>query len=236
MIRLYFFTICVLITVVVGCNPTSQSDGEGRSASEPSRSLSTDEEKAAYAIGITMGRNVLIDPLVRDLPKEHIYMAIRDMVEDKDKVMNLEEAREYLSQYFEKIHAEQRVTNLKLGQDFLAENAKKEGVTVLSSGLQYEILQDAQGAKPFSTSKVIVHYEGRLMDGTVFDSTEKNPMPSEFPLSSVMEGWKEALQMMSKGSKWRLYVPAELGYGEKPVGQIPPNSVTIFDVELLDIR
>ena len=121
------------------------------------------------------------------------------------------------------------------GRAYLAENAKREGVTVLASGLQYEVLVAGEGAKPSAEDQVRTHYHGTLIDGTVFDSSYERGQPAEFPVGGVIAGWTEALQLMNAGSKWRLYVPSELAYGAQGVGSIPPHSVLVFDVELLDV-
>ncbi len=121
-------------------------------------------------------------------------------------------------------------------QKFLEENGAREGVTTLPSGLQYEILQAAEGPRPEATSRVTVHYEGRLTDGKVFDSSYKRNQPASFGVRQVIPGWTEALQLMPMGSKWRLFIPSELGYGARGAGSsIPPHSILIFDVELLGI-
>ncbi|VXD04995.1 FKBP-type peptidyl-prolyl cis-trans isomerase (rotamase) [Pseudomonas sp. 8Z] len=121
------------------------------------------------------------------------------------------------------------------GRAYLVENAKREGVTVLASGLQYEVLVAGEGAKPSADDQVRTHYHGTLIDGTVFDSSYERGQPAEFPVGGVIPGWVEALQLMGTGSKWRLHVPSELAYGAQGVGSIPPHSVLVFDVELLDI-
>lgn len=128
--------------------------------------------------------------------------------------------------------------NAKEGQDFLAENAKRPEVKVTPSGLQYEVLQEGDGPKPEATNKVTVNYEGRLINGTVFDSSYQRGEPISFPLQQVIPGWTEGLQLMPKGSKYRLYIPSELAYGEKgtPGGPIGPNCALIFDVELIDFE
>lgn len=124
---------------------------------------------------------------------------------------------------------------MEQGNQFLEENAKKEGVISLPSGLQYEILEAGSGPVPEGTSRVTVHYEGRLIDGSVFDSSYRRNQTATFGVRQVISGWTEALQLMPQGSKWRLYIPSELGYGARGAGSIPPNAVLIFDVELLGI-
>jgi len=121
------------------------------------------------------------------------------------------------------------------GRAFLAENAKRDGVVVLESGLQYEVLAAGDGAKPTREDSVRTHYHGTLIDGSVFDSSYQRGQPAEFPVGGVIAGWTEALQLMNAGSKWRLYVPSELAYGAQGVGSIPPHSTLVFDVELLDV-
>lgn len=126
--------------------------------------------------------------------------------------------------------------NLKAGQDFLAANKEKPGVTALPSGLQYEVITEGTGAKPTATQKVTCHYHGTLIDGTVFDSSVKRGQPATFPLNMVIKGWTEGLQLMGVGSKWRFFIPANLGYGDRQVSaQIGPNSTLVFEVELLSI-
>jgi FKBP-type peptidyl-prolyl cis-trans isomerase FklB len=127
-------------------------------------------------------------------------------------------------------------TNLKAGQDFLEANKKKEGVVALPSGLQYEVITQGSGNKPSATNKVTCHYHGTLIDGTVFDSSVKRGQPATFPLNMVIKGWTEGLQLMPAGSKYRFFIPPDLGYGDRQVGHhIGPNSTLIFEVELLSI-
>ncbi len=126
--------------------------------------------------------------------------------------------------------------NLKAGEEFLAANKEKPGVTELASGLQYEVITEGTGAKPTATQKVTCHYHGTLIDGTVFDSSVNRGQPASFPLNMVIKGWTEGLQLMGVGSKWRFFIPASLGYGDRQVSaQIGPNSTLIFEVELLGI-
>jgi FKBP-type peptidyl-prolyl cis-trans isomerase FklB len=131
---------------------------------------------------------------------------------------------------------EAAIENITVGREFLAENGKKEGIVTLPSGLQYEVLTDAEGPKPAATDRVTTHYRGTLIDGTQFDSSYDRGQPATFPLNGVIAGWTEALQLMSPGAKWRLYIPPELAYGERAQGPIPANSTLIFDVELIEIN
>jgi FKBP-type peptidyl-prolyl cis-trans isomerase FklB len=129
---------------------------------------------------------------------------------------------------------EKATANLKAGQDFLEANKSKAGVVALPSGLQYEVLTEGTGNKPLATNKVTCHYHGTLIDGTVFDSSVNRGQPATFPLNAVIKGWTEGLQLMPTGSKWRFFIPADLGYGDRQVSaQIGPNSTLIFDVELI---
>lgn len=131
---------------------------------------------------------------------------------------------------------EKAEANLKAGQEFLAANKSKPGITELPSGLQYEVLTAGDGAKPSATSTVTCHYHGTLIDGTVFDSSVKRGQPASFPLNMVIKGWTEGLQLMGTGAKWRFFIPPHLGYGDRQVGPtIGPNSTLIFDVELISI-
>lgn len=161
------------------------------------------------------------------------------MCEGKKPEIDLHEAQQLLNAFFGKLEEEAKAASAearKAGEDFLAENAKREGVTTLPSGLQYEIMTTAIGQKPVATDKVRVHYHGTLIDGTVFDSSVQRGEPAEFGVTQVIPGWVEALQLMPKGSKWKLFIPYNLAYGEQGAGgAIAPYSTLIFEVELLDI-
>ena len=135
------------------------------------------------------------------------------------------------------MNKDKAAANLKAGQDFLEANKTKPGVVALPSGLQYEVLVEGSGPKPAATNNVTCHYHGTLIDGTVFDSSVKRGQPASFPLNAVIKGWTEGLQLMSTGSKWRFFIPAHLGYGDRQVSaQIGPNSTLIFDVELISFK
>jgi len=133
--------------------------------------------------------------------------------------------------------SDKAAANLQAGQDFLAANKDKQGVTTLPSGLQYEVITEGTGPKPTEFNKVTCHYHGTLIDGTIFDSSVQRGQPATFPLSQVIKGWTEGVQLMSTGSKWRFFIPPHLGYGDRQVGgSIGPNSTLIFEVELLGIN
>ena len=141
-----------------------------------------------------------------------------------------------ISDKLQQMKNEKSEANLKAGKDYLATNAKKPGVVSLPSGLQYQVITEGTGPKPSATSKVTCHYHGTLIDGTVFDSSVQRGQPATFPLNMVIKGWTEGLQLMPQGSKWRFFIPPQLGYGDRQVSaQIGPNSTLIFEVELLGI-
>ena len=169
--------------------------------------------------------------------EEVLFRGFTDALTNDTTVMKPQQAEELMrqkQQYNQRAKTE-RLT--KAGRDFLAENAKKEGVITTPSGLQYQVLRQGDGQVPQKTDKVRVHYEGRLIDGTVFDASSKHGTePASFRPDQVIRGWTEALTMMPVGSKWRLFIPQELGYGERQAGNIPPYSTLIFDVELVNIE
>ena len=169
--------------------------------------------------------------------EEVLFRGFTDAITNDTTVMKPQQAEELMrqkQQYNQRAKTE-RLT--KAGRDFLAENAKKEGVITTPSGLQYQVLRQGDGQVPQKTDKVRVHYEGRLIDGTVFDASSKHGTePASFRPDQVIRGWTEALTMMPVGSKWRLFIPQELGYGERQAGNIPPYSTLIFDVELVNIE
>ncbi|MDD3406131.1 MAG: FKBP-type peptidyl-prolyl cis-trans isomerase [Sphingobacteriia bacterium] len=174
-------------------------------------------------------------------PNEKLVMEalVATIQGDENALMDGQEAYEYFMAAMQRREAEKNLAqyadNKKAGEDFLAQNATKNGVVTTASGLQYEILKAGKGAKPTATDKVRVHYHGTLLDGTVFDSSVERKQPAEFNVNQVIAGWTEALQLMPIGSKWKLYIPQELAYGSANQGNIKPFSMLIFEVELLDI-
>lgn len=201
--------------------------------------LDSIEAKASYAIGLQIGQQLKGSGL-KDLDINAIKQGLEDVLTEKQPILPLNELHDALRQIHERAMAEKKKEAEKAAQagiDFLKENLTKEGVKSTESGLQYSILKEGDGKIPAATDTVRVHYTGKLIDGTVFDSSVERGQPAEFPVNGVIRGWVEALQLMPVGSKWRLYIPQELAYGSQGAGaSIPPFSTLIFDVELLAIN
>lgn len=199
----------------------------------------TQEQQASYGIGLQMGEQLAANPF-DGLDVTAVSAGIVDAfagVESKVSQQDLQAAFQVISARMQAAEAEQAKVLGAAGEAFLAENAKKEGVVVTESGLQYEVLAEGEGEKAQASSTVSVHYHGSLVDGTVFDSSVERGQPAEFPVGGVIAGWTEALQLMSPGTKLKLTIPANLAYGERGAGAaIGPHATLIFDVELLAIK
>ncbi len=208
--------------------------------------LDTDEAKQSYSLGVSVGRYLdsTLDEYSKmglNLDSALILRGVQDAIADKT-ALNEEEVQAMMTALEEQFREKQAAIAeaeaaqaIAAGKTYLEENAKKEGVTVTESGLQYEVLQAADGAKPAATDTVKVHYTGTLTDGTKFDSSLDRGEPAQFPLNRVIPGWTEGVQLMNVGSKFKFTIPSELAYGERDMGVIKPNSVLVFEVELLDI-
>lgn len=193
-------------------------------------------DKLSYALGMSMASS-LVNSGLNQIDVDSFVKAFVEIINNGAAEMSPQEASQYIQEYLSKRQDEMLGENLKIGREFLEENKKKEGVTVLPSGLQYEILTEGSGPKPKATDKVKCHYHGTLINGKVFDSSIERKQPAVFGVNQVIKGWVEALQLMPVGSKWRLYIPSELAYGSQGAGSsIEPNSTLIFDVELLGIE
>jgi len=193
-------------------------------------------DKLSYALGMSMASNLMNSGL-RQLDVESFVKAFTEIMNNSTPSMSPQEANEIIQQFFSKKQEEMLGNNLEEGNAFLQENGKKENVITLPSGLQYEILTEGRGEKPKATDKVKCHYHGTLLNGTVFDSSVQRGQPAVFGVNQVIKGWVEALQLMAVGSKWRLFIPSDLAYGEQGAGgSIEPNATLIFDVELLGIE
>lgn len=193
-------------------------------------------DKISYALGLSMGQN-LMSSGVESLNYADLAEGIKDVLEKQKPQISYQEAQQVLNTFFQELEQKVAGAAKAAGEKFLAENAKREGVKTTPSGLQYEVLEATIGQKPKATDKVKVHYEGTLTDGTVFDSSYKRGEPITFGLNQVIAGWTEGLQLMSIGSKYKLYIPYQLGYGAQGAGgSIPPYAALIFTVELLGIE
>ena len=199
------------------------------------KKISGELEEFSYSLGMSIAGN-LIKSGVNSIDPELFLTGIKDTFNGEMPKIMPDEANRILEQYIAKANQGQGKDNLEEGLKFLAENATKEGVTELPSGLQYKVLNEGDGDIPVLTNQVKCHYHGTLIDGSVFDSSVERGEPAVFPLNGVIQGWIEALQLMSTGSKWRLFIPSELAYGQQGAGgAIGPNSALVFDVELLEI-
>lgn len=192
-------------------------------------------DKVSYALGLSIGNNFQ-NSGIKNLNIEDFVKGLSDVLNETQPAITYDEAKQVINDYFMKLQQEKLEINKKAGEEFLNINRHKAGVVELPSGLQYQVLQKGTGAKPTATDKVKCHYHGTLINGTVFDSSVERGQPAVFGVNQVIPGWVEALQLMEVGSKWRLFIPSHLAYGEHGAGEmIEPNSTLIFDVELLDI-
>ena len=192
-------------------------------------------DKVSYALGLSIGNNFQ-NSGINDLQIEDFVKGLKDILGGQTPEISYDEAKQVINDYFMKLQKEKFEINKKAGEEFLNINKGKAGVVTLPSGLQYQVLQKGEGPKPTASDKVKCHYHGTLINGTVFDSSVQRGEPAVFGVSQVLPGWVEALQLMPVGSKWRLFIPSDLAYGEHGAGEaIEPNSALVFDVELLDI-
>jgi len=204
--------------------------------------LKDQKEKESYSLGYQFGHNVKAQGVDIDLD---IYTSgIKDALGGKEPQMSQEEIRSTIRGLQQRLQAarqkelkEQAEKNVEEGKKFLAENQKKEGIKTLPSGLQYKVMTEGSGKTPQATDTVTVNYRGTLIDGTEFDSSYKRGQPASFKVNGVIKGWTEALQLMKEGSKWQLFIPHDLAYGERGAGRtIPPGSTLIFEVELISVK
>ena len=206
------------------------------SISMNAQKIKDEVDSVSYSLGVNIGEN--IKSQFPDIDLKNFESGIKDVIsEKKQPTIEGADAQKVIQDYFTKQQAKAGELKIKEGENFLTENAKRTEVKTLESGLQYEIITDAEGVKPTLNDQVTTHYHGTLLDGTVFDSSVDRGQPATFPVSGVIKGWTEALQLMSVGAKWKLYVPYNLAYGEKGVSaQIGPYTTLIFEVELLKIN
>ena len=198
--------------------------------------LNTQMDSVSYSLGISVANNLKSSGF-ESIETHAVASAFSDVFEGYKVKINEEDANMLIQDYFVELSQKKSQEAISAGQALLDENAKKEGVTTTASGLQYEVLTNGTGATPVETDQVTVHYHGTLVDGTVFDSSVERGQPATFPVNGVIPGWVEALQLMNVGSKYKLYIPSDLAYGERGAGgSIGPNETLIFEVELLSIN
>lgn len=192
-------------------------------------------DKLSYALGMVIAEN-LKGLGANNVDTTDFAKAVADVLAGKSTELTPIEAQATVQEFMQKQEAERSKFMRKAGEDFLAENAKKDGVVVLPSGLQYTVLTEGTGAQPKATDQVKCHYEGRLIDETVFDSSYQRGEPAVFPLNGVIAGWTEGVQLMKEGAKYRFFIPYNLAYGERGAGNsIPPYAALVFDVELIKV-
>lgn len=193
-------------------------------------------DKLSYALGMSMGNNFQRSG-IKEINIEDFANGVKAVYENVKPEMTYDEAKEIVNDFFTNLEKEAKEVNKKTGEDFLMENKKRQEVHTTPTGLQYEIIKEGNGVKPTPTDRVTVHYTGKLIDGRVFDSSVERGEPATFGVTQVIPGWVEALQMMSEGSEWRLFIPSALAYGPNGAGpMIGPDTTLIFDVQLIKVE
>ena len=227
--KLKLLVPCALLLTLAACDQLQQQ------SKETEISVTTDEERFSYGLGMVIGERVLKQ--YGEVDYDIVLAGMRAQHNDQATLITLEEAGNAINARMEQQFAEQTAANRERGEEFLKSNAAKEGVQVTESGLQYNVITEGDGAKPAVTDEVTVHYRGTLIDGTEFDSSYSRGEPTSFQLDQVIPGWTEGVQLMNVGSKYRFVIPHDLAYGERGAGgAIGPFETLIFEVELLDIK
>ncbi|HOK00211.1 MAG TPA: FKBP-type peptidyl-prolyl cis-trans isomerase [Termitinemataceae bacterium] len=225
-------TIVLSSMVLFACNTKGNSETSQSGQEEAPKASKSD---VSYAVGMALGKSVKSTGI--ELDYNAFMKGFRETLEGKKLKLTEEQANSYIQEALTAAQTKKAEANKAAETKFLAENGKKPGVVTTASGLQYEVITEGTGAKPSATDTVKVHYVGTLIDGTTFDSSIERGTPANIPLDGVIPGWSEGLQLMSVGSKYKLYIPSSLAYGEGGAGDvIPPNSTLIFEVELLGIE
>jgi FKBP-type peptidyl-prolyl cis-trans isomerase len=231
-----FMVVLVLAAAVVGCQ-SQGTNGGGKT------SLATKQDTVSYGIGFNIGRNLHKDSIEVDYGA--LVAGMRDALADSGKRILSEDCVDSTMRAWQNEMREKQMNNMQAeaqknkteGEAFLAENKTKEGVVTLPDGLQYKVIKEGTGAKPKANQTVTVHYRGTLLNGQEFDSSYKRGEPATFPVGGLIKGWTEALQMMKVGSKWQVWIPSDLAYGERGAGGvIPPNATLFFEMELLAVK
>lgn len=234
-------TVAVLAAVMLAPVAAFAAEGDKAEAKPEPIKLDTDAQKVSYVIGSQIGTSIKSDGIEIDM--DAFIRGLTDARAGRELALTQEEMQQAMTTFREQMMAKMQAARAEAGAKaneegvkFLAENAQKPGVKTTDSGLQYVVVEEGSGATPKATDVVRTHYRGTLIDGTEFDSSYARGEPAEFPVNGVIAGWTEALQLMQVGDKWKLFIPADLAYGERGAGQdIPPNATLIFDIELLEI-
>jgi len=225
--KIFALAICFSIAALLSC--------EGQKGNS-SISLKTTNDSVAYSIGVSIGSNMKKDGL-DSLNLEVLKQAISSAMNGDSLLIDAATSQSVIQTYLASKQKQKGEASRMAGVKFLEENKKKSGVVVTASGLQYLVEKEGTGPKPLATDTVKVHYHGTLIDGSVFDSSVERGEPTEFPVNAVIKGWTEALQLMKVGSKYKLFIPSDLAYGDRAAGpKIAANSTLIFDVELLEVK
>lgn len=222
--------VILIILAIVIIAPANNVSAQRRKKQQ----LETINDSLSYAIGVSVA-NSIKKQNVPNLDIEKFYLAIVDAFEGEGTKMDANEANKIIQTKLKVLQEEAKKLNLILANEFLDENKTKQGVVTLPSGLQYKVLKEGEGACPTAANKVKTHYKGTFLDGTVFDSSYEGE-PISFGVTRVIKGWQEALQLMKPGAKWKLFVHPDLAYGERSTGPIPPNSLLIFEIELISVE
>jgi FKBP-type peptidyl-prolyl cis-trans isomerase FklB len=243
---LFPFVMTLFVVMTAVSQPTTKPATKKTPAPATKKSaapvMTSQKDKMSYVIGYDIGKNMLADFKKREfeLNNEILIKGLTDALNEKESALSQEETQSTTQVFQQQMMEKQNIESAaarKAGEDFLALNALKEGVTVTVSGLQYKILVEGTGKSPAPTNTVVVHYRGKLIDGTVFDESYSRGEPATFQLNQVIKGWTEGLQLLKEGGKAELYIPAELGYGDRGAGEIiRPGAALIFEVELIKVQ
>ena len=236
------FIIALLASFIVALTAlAAEHQGEGKDKDQKKAAsdlkLETEMQKVSYIIGTQLAQNFKQQEI--DIQPEALAQGIKDVLQDKELAMSQEEIQQTMMQFQMKMMQKQQAKAQEQeqeGQDFLDENKKKEGVKVTDTGLQYKVLKEGDGEKPKPTDTVKVHYVGKLLDGTTFDSSYERGEPATFQLNQVISGWTEGLQLMKEGAKYKFWIPPQLGYGARGSRNIPPQATLVFEVELIEVN
>lgn len=230
------FYVALLPVLVTACQKAPEQD----TAVAAEMALDTDTQVYSYGVGFQIGNQMAASPI--DMSAEGVIAGLQDALAEKEPRVAQERLQEVAQRLQSEMESKQQaesealaVENAAAAIAFLEENSAKEGVVTLDNGLQYRVIESAEGEKPAATDTVVVNYRGTFIDGTEFDSSYSRGEPAQFPLNAVIPGWQQALQLMPVGSKWEVYIPPELAYGPGGQGPIPPSSALVFEVELLEI-